>query len=163
MAVVTVDKPPFIVQKPSILIGPTGSEVEIMCAANQLDITPEQDSNDVETFCGIFTSYKPEKWTCTITCVQSFGASDGLWNNLRPLCNTIQPFLITPDSRVAISADNVGMAGTAYITGFAYLTGAVGEASEFDLVLAVQGDPTFPIIPPVMTLGAQSGDKAGDK
>jgi hypothetical protein len=147
---VIVDKPPFILQKPTISIGPVGSEVQIECGANQIDAHPEQDSNDVETFCGTFTSYKPEKWTITITCVQSFGATDGLWNNLRPLCNTVQPFLLVPDSRVAVSADNPAMEGTAYITGFAYLNAAVGEASEFDLVLAVQGDPTFPIIPPVL-------------
>jgi hypothetical protein len=66
----------------------------------------------------------------------------------------VQPFLLVPDSRVAVSADNVAMAGDAYVTGFAYLSGAVGEASEFDLVLAVQGEPTFPVIPPVMTMAA---------
>jgi hypothetical protein len=150
-----VEQAPFILQKPTISIGPAGSEVEIQCGANQIDASPEQDSNDVETFCGVFTSYKPEKWTVTITALQSFGA-DGLWNNLRPLCNTVQPFLLVPDSRVPVSEDNVAMSGTAYVTGFAYLSAAVGEASEFDLVLAVQGDPDFPIIPPVMTQAAQA-------
>jgi hypothetical protein len=150
-----VDVAPFILQKPTISIGPAGAEVEIQCGANQVDAHPEQDSNDVETFCGVYTSYKPEKWTITVTCVQSFGAA-GLWNLLRPLCNTVQPFLLVPDSRVAVSVDNVAMAGDAYVTGFAYLSGAVGEASEFDLVLAVQGEPTFPIVPPVMTMAADA-------
>lgn len=159
MPVVQVTKAPLILQKPQILIGDALTGVEIQCASNQIDAHPEQDSNDVETFCGTYTSYKPEKWSITLTMLQSFGASDGLWNNVRPLCNTVQPFLLVPDNRVAVSADNVAMAGFAYVTGFAYLNAAVGEASEFDLVLAVQGEPTFPIIPPTALMADSAAAK----
>lgn len=138
----TVDMPPFIVTNPKLTVGPVGSEVEYECGANQIDATPEQGTNDTETFCGIFTSYKPTKWTVTVTALQSFGAT-GFWNLLRPLVNTTQPFQIIPDRAKAIGPDNVAMSGTAFIPEFAYLTGAVGEASEFDFVLAVQGDPDF--------------------
>jgi hypothetical protein len=148
MAVTVVDTPPFILIKPKLLVGPEGSEVEYECGANEIDASPEQDSNDVETFCGVFTSYKPAKWTVTVTAVQSFGA-DGLWNNLRPLVNTIQPFTIIPDAANPISADNIAMTGTAYIPEFAYIQAPVGEASEFDFVLAVQGEPDFIETPPV--------------
>jgi hypothetical protein len=150
MTAVMVDSPPFILQKPTLKIGPPGSEVEFECGANQIEAAPEQDSNDVESFCGVYTSYKPEKWTVTIQALQSFGAT-GLWNNLRPLCNTTQPFLIVPDGRVPVSADNVAMSGSCYLAGFAYLSAAVGEASEFDLVLAVQGEPDFLETPPAGT------------
>jgi hypothetical protein len=35
------------------------------------------------------------------------------------------------------------MSGNALIKAFPFIDGAVGEASEFDLVLAVQGEPLF--------------------
>lgn len=147
MADVVVEAAPFILVKPKLIIGETGDSVEFECGANQLDITPEQDSNDTETFCGIFTSYKPTKWTITVTALQSFG-TDGLWNALRPYVNTVVPFTIIPDEANAISATNIAMTGEAYFPEFAYLTAAVGEASEFDLVLAVQGVPEFIDTPP---------------
>jgi hypothetical protein len=145
---ITVDQPPFILTKPELTIGPAGAEVTYQCGANEIDASPEQDSNDVETFCGVFTSYKPAKWTVTITALQSFGA-DGLWNALRPFVNTIQPFLIVPDSTQPVSESNVAMSGEAFVPEFAYITAAVGEASEFDFVLAVQGDPDWLVVPPV--------------
>jgi hypothetical protein len=152
---ITVDAPPFITTKPHLEIGPAGAEVTFECGANQIDASPEQDSNDVETFCGVFTSYKPAKWTVTVTALQSFG-DNGLWNALRPLVNTIQPFLIVPDGRIPVGVDNIAMQGTAYIPEFAYLTGAVGESNEFDFVMAVQGDPDFIDVPPTTTQAAQS-------
>jgi hypothetical protein len=109
----------------------------------------------VETFCGVFTSYKPAKWTITVTALQSFGAN-ALWNNLRPLVNTIQPFTVLPDAGAAVSADNPLMTGEAYIPEFAFLAGAVGEASEFDFVLAVQGDPEFLETPPAAQAASTS-------
>jgi hypothetical protein len=142
MATVVVDTPPFILNKPKLTVGTAANLVTYECGANEIDASPEQDSSDVETFCGTFTSYKPAKWTVTVTALQSFGAT-GLWNALRPLVNTIQPFSIIPDSTKAVGPDNVGMYGDAYIPEFAYLTAPVGEASEFDFVLAVQGDPDF--------------------
>jgi hypothetical protein len=144
---ITVNAPPFILNKPELVVGPVGAEVTFQCGANQVDASPEQDSNDVETFCGVFTSYKPEKWTVTITALQSYGA-DGLWNALRPLVNSVQPFTILPDSTAAVSASNPLMSGNAYVTGFPFLSAAVGEASEFDFVLAVQGEPEFLETPP---------------
>jgi hypothetical protein len=153
MTVVMVDQPPFILIKPKLLIGPTGSEVEYECGANEVDASPDQSSNDVETFCGVFTSYKPAKWTVTVTALQSFGAA-GLWNNLRPFVNTVQPFLIIPDGAQPVSADNIAMQGEAFIPEFSYLKAPVGEASEFDFVLAVQGIPDFIDTPPVGTQSA---------
>jgi hypothetical protein len=149
MADVIIEQPPFILIKPKLTIGATGSIVEFECNANEVDASPEQDSTDTETFCGIFTSYKPEKWTVTITALQSFG-TDGLWNLLRPMANTLQPFTILPDATQPVSDSNPEMSGTAYVQGFAFLAAPVGEASEFDLVLAVQGVPDFSVIPGAM-------------
>jgi hypothetical protein len=160
---IVVDKPPFILTKPKLLVGPAGTatEVQYECGANEIDASPEQDSSDTETFCGIFTSYKPTKWTVTVTCLQSFGDVDGLWNALRPLVNTITDFTIIPDGTQPISPDNVAMSGLAFIPEFAYLTASVGEASEFDFVLAVQGEPDFLEAPPVMALDARGTQAKG--
>ncbi|HKE67387.1 MAG TPA: hypothetical protein VKB59_22500 [Micromonosporaceae bacterium] len=147
MTAVIVDRPPFVLIKPKLVIGTDPNTIEFECGANELDIAPDQDSNDVETFCSVFTTYKPEKWTITITILQSFG-TDGLWNNLRPLANTIVDFLVIPDESQPISETNVAISGKAYMPGFAYIQAAVGEASESDLVLAVQGDPEFLVAPP---------------
>ena len=124
------------------IIGTAPNTVEIECNANQVEAVPEQDTNDTETFCGIFTSYKPAKWTVTITALQSFGA-DGLWNNLRPLVNSIVDFEIVPDLAKAIGADNVAMTGKAYLPEFAYLSASVGEASDFTPWLAQQDNITL--------------------
>jgi hypothetical protein len=39
------------------------------------------------------------------------------------------------------------MSGNVTVKAFPFIDAAVGEASEFDLVLAVQGDPDFAIVP----------------
>ena len=136
---------PFVLVKPKISLGTAGTVVEFQCGANQVEAAPEQDENTVETFCGVFTTYKPENWTITVTALQSYG-TNGLWTNVRPLCNTVQPFTLLPDAVAAISVSNPQMTGTAYVKGFPFLSAAVGEASEFDLELAVQGIPTFAIV-----------------
>ena len=143
MPLTVVSAPPFFLVKPILTVGDTAVDgVQYECGANEIDASPEQDSNDDETFCGTYTSYKPAKWTVTVTCLQSYGAT-ALWNNLRPLVNTIQPFTILPNSAAAVSVDNPLMSGNAYIPEFAFLTASVGESSEFDFVLAVQGIPEF--------------------
>ena len=47
MADTQVTAPPFIVKKPLIKIGATGSAVEFECAATNLDIAVDQDENTV--------------------------------------------------------------------------------------------------------------------
>lgn len=136
--------PPFILVKPQLIVGTAGSGFEYECSANEVDANVDQDSTDNETFCGIFTSYKPEKWTITVTVLQSYGTA-GFWNLIRPLCGTVVPFSILPTAGAAVGASNPKMTGTAYVKAFPFLSAAVGEASDFDFVLDVQGVPTFPL------------------
>lgn len=142
----TITSPPFIFKKPEITLGAAGTSVDIACAGSAVTAEPEQDENTVETFCGTYTSYKPEVWTITVTALQSFGTG-GLWNQVRPLCGTVVPFTLLPDASAPISETNPEMSGTAYVKGFPFLGGAVGETSEFDLELAVQGVPVFTVTP----------------
>jgi hypothetical protein len=116
--------------------------VEIHCFANEIHTNVDQADNTIDTFCGSYTSYKPEKWDVTLAALQSFGA-DGLWNQIRPLVGTEQDFTILPDRDQPVSADNPEMSGKCIVKAFPFLDGAVGEASSFDLVLAVQGEPLF--------------------
>lgn len=139
---------PFILQKPKIeltTIGGTPASVEIQCSANQVVAEPDQDETTVETFCGSYTSYKAEVWTITVTALQSYG-TDGLWTKVRPLAGEVVEFVLLPDADAPVSVDNPEMSGTAIVKAFPFLDAAVGEASEFDLVLGVQGLPTFGIV-----------------
>lgn len=142
MTAVIVDQAPFVLVKPKITLGTAPTTVEFACGANQIVAEPDVDENTTETFCGTFTTYKPEVWTVTITALTSYGA-DGLWNALRPMANTVQDFEILPDASKAEGADNPAMSGKCIVKPFAFLDAAVGETSDFDLVLAVQGMPTF--------------------
>jgi hypothetical protein len=150
MPVAVVEAAPFVLVKPTILLGDALTGIQIECGSNQIEAEPESDESTTETFCGTYTTYKPEVWTITLTALTSFGPA-GLWNLVRPLAGQSTPFLITPDSSRPIGPDNVAMSGTAIVKPFAWLSAAVGETSDFDLILAVQGIPEFLETPPTGT------------
>jgi hypothetical protein len=134
---------PFILNKPRITLDAGGTTpIDIECSANEVHTNVSQDETTVETFCGSYTSYKPEVWDVTLTAVESFGA-DGLWATVRPLVGQTVAFELLPDSSQAVSVDNPLMTGQVTVKAFPFIDAAVGEASEFDLVLAVQGDPVW--------------------
>ena len=137
-----VTAPPFLPVKPKILIGTTGSAVDIACAASELAVEVDQDETTTDTFCGSYTSYKPQIWTATVTVYPSYGTA-GLWNLLRPLVGTLQAFTILPDASKPPGPDNPQMTGTCLVKAFPFYTGAPGEPTSFDIELAIQGTPTF--------------------
>ena len=132
---------PWIVIHPYIAVGPVGSEVTFYCSATNLAVEVDQDENKTETFCGAYTSYKAPKWIITATSAMSYGAA-GLWNLLQPLMGTTQPFEVRPDTAVAAPA-NPSMKGTCVVKWVDFINAGPGEISECDVVLAVQGAPTF--------------------
>src|SRR5262245_36996339 len=140
----TLAAAPFILQKPLLSIGSTGTGIIYQCSANEVAVSCEQDETTTETFCGTYTTYKPEVWTITVTILMSYGAA-AFWNLVRPMVGTLQPFTIQPDAVAAVSASNPKMTGSAIVKAFDFLNAPVGEASEIEFVLAVQGIPTFPI------------------
>ena len=141
LVAVDVTAPPFIPVKPFIGIGATANQVTIVCAAENVDVTVDQDENTIETFCGAYTSYKAEKWMITASVFLSYG-TNGLWTSLRPLCNTVVPFEFRPDTAV-VGPANPKMTGNAYVRGFPFFSGGPGEPTAVDVVLAVQGVPVF--------------------
>jgi|SRR5215471_3469023 len=132
---------PFPVVHPYIAVGPVGSEVEFHCSATNLAVEVDQDEDTKITFCGSYTTYKSPKWTITATSAMSYGTA-GLWNLLQPLMGTVQPFEVRPDTAVA-SPTNPSMKGSAQVKWVDFINAAAGEISECDVVLAVQGAPTF--------------------
>ena len=146
MAVVDVTAPPFIPVHPYLAVGETGSEVSIICAAENVEVSPEQDESTVETFCGSYTTYKPEQWTITASAFVSYG-NNGLWNSLRPLVGTTVPFVFRPDEDAAVGPDNPEMTGTALIKAFPFFSGGPGEPTAIEVVLSVQGAPAWDVAP----------------
>jgi hypothetical protein len=138
---------PYYMIKPLLKLGGAVGAVELQCYANNVETNVDQDETTTKTFCGIYVSYGPQKWTVVLTVVQSFGA-EGLWTLVQPMVGTIQPFELMADADAAPSVDNPVMSGTAMVKAFPFLSGAVNEPAEFDLELAVQGLPTFGIVAP---------------
>lgn len=132
---------PFPVVHPYIAVGPTGTEVEFHCSATNLAVEVDQDEDSKDTFCGSYTTYKAAKWVITATAAMSYGAT-GLWNLLQPLMGTTQPFEVRPDTAVA-APGNPSMKGVCVVKWVDFINAAPGEISECDVVLAVQGAPTF--------------------
>lgn len=156
MADTPVTAPPFVPVKPLIQIGTTGASVDIACAAGELAVEVDQDETTTETFCGSYTTYKPEVWTATVTVFPSYGAA-GLWNLLRPLVGGLQPFTILPDATLPAGPDNPEMSGTCIVKAFPFYTGAPGEPTSFDVELAIQGVPTFAL---ALTRATAEAEKA---
>jgi len=136
---------PFIPVKPLIsLDSGGGNTVSFECASESVEVSVEQDENTYETFCGTYTNYKPEQWTVTASVFQSYGAT-GLWTLVRPLVGPARAFTFQPDFTLPVSVTNPKMSGTAIVKAFPFYSGSPGEPQAFDLVLAVQGTPTFAI------------------
>jgi len=132
---------PWVLVHPYISIGTTPNDIEIHCAATNLKVEAAQDESKKETFCGAYVSFKPVVWTITATSLMSYGTT-GLWNLLQPMMGTVVPFEVRPDTGVA-SPTNPSMKGTAMVKWVDFINGNANEISECDVVLAVQGAPTF--------------------
>jgi len=136
-----VNIPPAFITHPYIHLGTVGSGVEFACACTNLTMEPSQDEKSSETFCGVYSSYGAEKWTITATVSMSYG-TNGVWNTLRPLVNTVVPFEVRPGTAVA-GPTNPSATGTGFVKAFPFIDAAPGEASEVDIEIACQGIPTW--------------------
>lgn len=133
---------PFYLVSQSLKIDGT----DLKCAANNISHGIDQASNDYETFCGSYRSYGAAHETLTVTFVQNFDA-DGPWATLYPLRGTIVDFELIPDDRIAIGVGNPKMTGQVYVPIMPFIDSGVGEASEIDVELAIQGEPDYDTTP----------------
>jgi hypothetical protein len=138
----TISAVPQFITNPYIQIGTTGSAVIFGTVASHVRLSPDQDENTVETFGGVYTSYKAEKWILEASVPMSYTTATGAWTALRAMANTTQTFEVRPSAAV-VGASNPKATGTVYVKGFSFIDAGPGEASEIDLVFACQGTPVF--------------------
>lgn len=157
MATTVVSAAPFTPVKPIVNLIDGANSVRIECAAEGFDVNVDQDETTTETYCGTFTTYKAEVWTITGSVFPSYGAN-GLWNALRPLVGLAgTTFEFISDSNSPRSDTNPVMSGTCIVKAFPFYSGKPGEPQAFDVVLAVQGAPTFTVTAGVAATSANSG------
>lgn len=142
MTAVDVETPPFVLTKPSIMIGTSPAMKELRCAANQITHAIDQGTNDYDTYCGSYRSYGVARHTLTITIYQNFD-TDGPWQVLKPLENTVVDFTLLPDDNQASGPTNPLMFGKVRVPAIPFLDAGVNEASSIDIELSIQGTPSF--------------------
>ena len=142
MADTTITAVPQFITSPYLQIGTTGSAVIFGAVCSHVSLIPSQDENTVETFSGVYTSYKAEKWILEASLPMSYTVTTGAWTALRALCNTIQTFEVRPSS-TTVGTSNPKATGSVFVKSFSFLDAAPGEATEADLIFAVQGTPVF--------------------
>ena len=103
-ATATTYAAPFIIQKPIIKIGATGSRSRSSPRRRTCPSRSTRTENTVETFCGSYTGFKAPKWTITATIAQSYGAA-GSWTLIYPAIRHGAKFVIQP-GQAAPSVDN---------------------------------------------------------
>ena len=129
MTAVDVETPPFILTKPSLLIGTRPDLTEIRCSLNQITHGIDQDTNDYDTFCGSYRVYGVARHTLTITVYQNFDPT-GPWAVLHPLAGQVVDFELLPDVNKPQGADNPLMFGTLRVPDMPFLDASVNEASS---------------------------------
>lgn len=156
MAADVVTAPPFIPVRPIIKITSGANSVEFECAAESFEVNVDQDETTTETFCGTYTTYKAEVWTITGSVFASYGVA-GLWNLLRPMVGLVTTFEFLPDAGAVQGPSNPKMSGTCIVKAFPFYSGAPGEPQAFDVVIAVQGIPSFSTAAGAAATGANAG------
>jgi hypothetical protein len=139
---VPVTAAPYYLTDPKIEIGPTATPIAIECSTTNIDHTIDQDENTTDTMCASYVSYGKKRHKLTITVVQSFG-TDGLWNQLQPLEGTVVDFRVLPHGADPVGPDNPEMSGTAILKAIPFMSGAPNEIVDFDIELAIQGEPAY--------------------
>jgi hypothetical protein len=138
----TITAIPKFITNPYLQIGTTGSAVIFGTVCSHVSLIPSQDENTVETFGGVYTSYKAEKWLLEASVPMSYTVTTGAWSALRAMCNTIQTFEIRPDI-ATVGTSNPKATGSVFVKSFSFIDAGPGEATETDLIFACQGVPTF--------------------
>ena len=135
---------PIILNSPQISIG----GIDLKCHARQVSLTPDQEFVDISTFCNPGGEAPGQaSWTLSLTGLQSFDGTDGLYNQLQPLEGTNVAFEVTPDDTAAVSATNPKASGTVYVPLVPFIDAGVGEATELSMDFKVIGQPTVAFAP----------------
>jgi len=130
---------------PLITIDPGGpNELQLKCHGRNLSLVPEDNLEDVETFCAPGLEQPgTTTWTSSISLLQSFGA-DGAWNLLHAMRKTRKTILIQPtDAAGTPAVGNPTATFEAFLPSVPFVDAGIGEKTEFDFELTAIGEPVF--------------------
>lgn len=139
---------PYIARQPSVMMGAV--PVELRGHGNTVRLTAEDNMADVDTF------DNPEgeapgttKWTFEMDLLQSYGpegGNAGLWDTLRPVAKTVQPFVVVPTEGV-VSPTNPEATFEAWVPTIPFLDSARGDSTRLTVTFSVVGEPVFATTP----------------
>jgi hypothetical protein len=137
---------------PLILVNPvlTIDGVDLKCYMSHIEITPDVETIEIKTSCGVKEYQGSIKWTLKATLYHSHDV-DGTNAVLTAAVEggVPVPFTVTPSSD-PVSATNPSYTGDVIPQSFTPISGDVGDASSLDLEWSIAGwgdVPTTTIVP----------------
>jgi hypothetical protein len=138
----------YLGQKTLVTITDGATEVDLTCLTNGVETAVDQDQNDYSTFCGVFYTVGPEKWSLVVTAYASFGpAGGGLWPQLRPLVGSVVTATVLPDADAPIGPTNPEWSLEGVLKAFPFLVSTAGEAAEIEVTVLGTKPPTENVTP----------------
>jgi hypothetical protein len=150
----------YLGQKTLVTISDGTTDVDLTCLTNGVETAVDQDQNDYSTFCGVFYTVGPEKWSLNVTAYAAFGpAGGGLWPQLRPLVGKVVTATVLPDADLPVSATNPEWVLEGVLKAFPFLVSTAGEAAEITVTVLGTKPPVENITPGA----ARSGEPKSKK
>lgn len=133
--------------------------VDLTCLTNGVETAVDQDQNDYSTFCGVFYTVGPEKWSMVVTAYASFGPTGGgLWPQLRPMVGKVVTAEVIPNGALAVSATNPSFTLEGILKAFPFIAGTAGEASEIEVTVLGTKAPVLSIVPGALEADPDAAD-----
>jgi hypothetical protein len=156
---------PVILDDASVLISEDGTEaglVDLGCAGNHIEISPDVGVTTLDTFCGSYDYPGTVKWSLVLTLYQSFDADgpEQVLSAAVALPGRKTMFRVIPFKSQPVSATNPMWEGEVVPQPYAPLNGDAGDASEIDLEWSIIGTPSKSILPPTALAATRATAKA---
>lgn len=138
----------YLGTKTLVSISDGTTTVDLTCLTNGVETAVDQDQNDYATFCGVFYTVGPEKWSLNVTAYAAFGpAGAGLWPQLRPLVGKVVTAKVLPDADAPVGPTNPEWSLVGILKAFPFLVGTAGEASEVTVTVLGTKPPVEDVTP----------------
>lgn len=136
-------------RRAALILGETGSEVDVTCYLRKLSLTAEDEETDEATFCTPGAKGIGETtWTLVIEIKQSFGegaqgsGTEGFYDSVKAMQRSIVPFLLKLDKTAANpTAARPHFSGEVQIPTLSIIDAEIAATSDFTYTLPVQGEP----------------------
>lgn len=154
---------PLILDDASVKISTDGTEtglVELGCAGNHIELSPDVSVTTLDTFCGSVDYPGTVKWSLVATFYQSFD-TDSVEDTLSAAVALGEPtaFEVVGYKSQPISAQNPAWSGMVIPQPYAPINGDAGDASTVEIEWSVVGEPTKSITPPAARSGGTKQEK----